>query len=167
MTPIQPPHPSLVAGLENLARTELSLRARLGHVLLALAASTMTIVVVSLWVTEPVLPPRTRTAFALLTVIGLAWVAYSVWVLNARRVMLARQRVVAGRLAVAFTFTFAAGCVLLASTMDVAAAWPALALRSLVLLAVALVVWRRAAAAHATLLIRRETLERALTRGAR
>ena len=166
MTPIQPPHPSLVAGLADLARTELSLRARLGHVLLALAASTMTVVVVSLWMTEPGLPPRTRTAFALLIAIGVAWVAYSVWVLNARRVMLARQRVVAGRLAVAFTFTFAAGCVFVASTTKAAAAWPALAM-SLVLLALALVVWRRAEAAHATLLVRRETLERELARGVR
>jgi len=166
MTPIQQPDPSVVAGLEYLARTELSLRARLGHVLLALVASAMTVVVVSLWLTEPFLPARTSAAFAMMTVIGLGWVAYSVWVLSARRVMLARQRVVAGRLAVAFTGAFAAGCVLLASTSARAAAGPALAM-SLVLLAVALVLWRRAEAAHARLLARRETLEREVTRGTR
>ncbi|MGE0460132.1 MAG: transmembrane transport protein [Vicinamibacterales bacterium] len=166
MTPIQPPDPSVVAGLGYLARTELSLRVRLGHVLLALVASAMTIVVASLWLTEPALPTRTGVAFALLTVIGLAWVAYSVWVLSARRVMLARQRVVAGRLAVAFTGAFTAGCLLLASTTAPDAAWPALVM-SLALLAIALVLWRRAEAAHARLLARRETLERELTRGAR
>src|SRR4051795_5039610 len=116
MTPIQPPDSSIVASLGYLARTELSLRARLGHVLLALVASAMTVVVLSLWLTEPALPPRTTAAFAMLTIIGLAWVAYSVWVLSARRVMLAQQRVVAGRLAVAFTGAFAAGCMLLVST---------------------------------------------------
>jgi hypothetical protein len=166
MTPIQPPDPSIVAGLEHLSRTELSIGARLGHVLLALVALAMTIVVVSLWLTEPALPPRTTAAFAILAIIGLAWGAYSVWVLSARRVMLSRHRVVAGRLAVAFTGTFAAGCMLLALTTSPSAAWPALAM-SLVLLAVALVLWRRATAAHATLLARREMLERELTRGAR
>jgi hypothetical protein len=38
---------------------------------------------------------------------------------------------------------------------------------SLVLLVLALVLWRRAEAAHAMLLSRRETLERELARGAR
>jgi hypothetical protein len=166
MTSVQQPDASVVAALGHLARTELSLRARLGHVLLALVASAMTIVVVSLWLTEPALPTRTRAAFALLTIIGLGWVAYSVWVLSARRVMLARQRVVAGRLGVAFTGTFTAGCVLLALTSAPDAIWPALVM-SLVQLAVALVLWRRAESAHAALLARREKLERELTRGAR
>ena len=166
MTTIQPLDPSIVASLGHLARTELSRSARLGHVLLALGASAMTIVVVSLWLTEPALPTRTRAAFAVSTIIGLAWVAYSVWVLSARRVMLARQRVVAGRLAVTFAGTFTAGCVLLALTSAPDAARPALVM-SLVLLAVALVLWRRAEAAHARLLARRDALERELARGAR
>lgn len=166
MTVTPPLDPSVVASLERLARTELSLRARLGHVLLALVASAMTIVILSLWLTEPTLPRRTTTAFGLLIVIGLAWVAYSVWVLSARRVMLARQRVVAGRLATAFTAAFAAGCVVLALTTTVPAAWPAAAM-SLVLLTVALVLWRRAQSAYVTLLARRDTLERTLAPGAR
>ena len=166
MTPIQLPDPTRVAGLERLARTELSLRARLGHVLLGLVAAAMTIVVVSLWLTEPALPPRTTTAFAMLSVIGVGWVVYSAWVLTAKRVMLARQRVVAGRLAVAFTATFTAGCVLLGLTTAPNAAWPALAM-SLVLLAVALALWRRAETAHARLLATRERLEWELTRHGR
>lgn len=166
MTVTPPLDPSVVASLERLARTELSFRTRLGHVLLALAASAMTIVIVSLWLTEPALPRRTTTAFGLLTVIGLGWVAYSVWVLSARRVMLARQRVVAGRLAAAFATAFATGCVLLALTTKEPAAWPAAAM-SLVLLTVALVLWRRARAAWVTLLARRDALERTLTPGAR
>jgi len=162
MTMIQPPDSFIVARLGQLARTELSLRARLGHVLLALIASAMTILVVSLWLTEPALPRRTATAFAILTVIGLGWVAYSVWVLGARRVMLARQRVVAGRLSVAFTGACAAGSIVLNFTAGARFGWPAVAM-SFTLLAVALVLWRRAEAAHARLLARRDTLERELT----
>jgi hypothetical protein len=161
MTSIQPPDPSIVAGLGKLARTELSSRARLGHVLLALIASAMTILVVSLWLTEPALPHRTATAFALLTIIGLAWIAYSIWVLTARRVMLAQQRVVAGRLAVTFTGVFAAGCIVLNYTLAARAGWPAVVM-SLLLLALALRIWRRAEAAHARLLARRDALERKL-----
>jgi hypothetical protein len=154
-----------VAGLERLARTELSLGRRLAHVLLALVASAMTIVVVSLLLTEPALPPRTMTALALLAVIGLGWVGYSVWVLSSRRVMLARQRVVAGRLAVAFAGTFTGGCVGLAFTSAAPAAWPATAM-SVMLLAAALALWRRAEAAHAVLLARRAALEQEVARSA-
>ncbi|HEU5021184.1 MAG TPA: hypothetical protein VFT60_04815 [Bryobacteraceae bacterium] len=162
MTMMQSPDPSIVAALGQLARTELSLRARLGHVLLALVASAMTILVVSLWLTEPALPRRTAAAFAVLTVIGLGWAGYSLWVLSARRVMLARQRVVAGRLAVAFTAAFAAGCIVLNFTARLDAGWPAVAM-SLTLLAVAAIVWRRAEAAHSSLLARRGRLERELS----
>lgn len=153
-----------MADLRQLARTELSPRARLGHVLLALIASAMTILITSLWLTEPALPRRTAEAFAILTVIGLGWVAYSVWALSMRRVMLARQRVVAGRLAVAFTGAFAAGCIVLNIAAKVNAGWPAIAM-SLTLLAVAVVLWRRAEAAHARLLARRDELQRELSEG--
>ena len=163
--PLPVPDPSLVARLERLARTELSLRARLAYVLLVLVASTMTIAIVSLWLTEPSLPARTHAAFGMLTMIGAAWVAYGAWVLRARRVMLARQRVIAGRLASAFTAAFTLGCLALAFTTTVSAAWPAFAM-SLVMLVLALVLWRRAEAAHRTLMARRESLERELARGA-
>jgi hypothetical protein len=164
--PLPVPDPSLVARLERLARTELSTRARLAHVLLVLVASTMTIAIVSLWLTEPVLPARTHAAFGMLTMIGVAWVAYGAWVLRARRVMLARQRVVAGRLAVTFTGAFTIACVLLAATTSVAAGWPAAAM-GLVLLAAAVTLWRRAEAHYAALVVRRDTLERELQRSAR
>jgi hypothetical protein len=166
MTASQHLNPSMAANLERLARTELSLRTRLGHVVLSLVASTMTIVVVSLWVTEPALPARTQIAFGMLAVIGVAWVAYSAWVLRARRVMLAVQRVVAGRLAAAFSGAFTAGCLVLALTTDVAAAWPAFAM-GLVLMIVAVALWRRAEARCAALRVRRDTLERELQGRAR
>lgn len=164
--PLPVPDPSLVARLERLARTELSTRARLAHVLLVLVASTTTIAIVSLWLTEPSLPARTHAAFGMLTVIGLAWTIYGAWVLRARRVMLARQRVMAARLAVAFTSAFTMACVLLAATTSVAASWPAAAM-GLVLLIAAIALWRRAEANCAALVARRDTLERDLQRSAR
>jgi hypothetical protein len=164
--PLPVPDPSLVARLERLARTELSFRARLAYVLLVLVASTMTIAIVSLWLTEPSLPVRTHAAFGMLTTIGAAWVAYGAWVLRARRVMLARQRVVAGRLAVTFTGAFTMACVLLAATTSVAASWPAAAM-GLVLLIVAIALWRRAEGNYTALAARRDILERELQRSAR
>lgn len=164
--PLPAPDPSLVARLERLARTELSFRARLAYVLLVLVASTMTIAIVSLWLTEPSLPVRTYAAFGMLTTIGAVWVAYGAWVLRARRVMLARQRVVAGRLAVTFTGAFTMACVLLAATTSVAASWPAAAM-GLVLLIVAIALWRRAEVHWAALAARRDILERELQRSAR
>lgn len=147
-----------VADIERLARTELSLPARIGHVTLALVASAMTTIVTSLLLTEPALPGRTRAAFAVLAAIGLGWVAFSAWVLRTRRVMLARHRVVAGRLAVTFTGVFAAGCLLFALTTRMPAAWPASAM-SCSLLVAAVVLWHRAEADHARLLARRVQLE--------
>jgi hypothetical protein len=159
------PDSAVVADLERLARTELSMGARLGHVALGLVSCAMTIVVVSLWLTEPALPTRTVAAFALLAGMGIGWVIHSLWVLSVRRVLLARQRLVAGRMAVAFAGTFTAGCVLLGATSTVAAAWPASAM-GLVLLCGAIALWWRAHAAHARLLARRDALEREMA-GAR
>jgi hypothetical protein len=102
----------------------------------------------------------------MLTTIGMAWVAYGAWVLRARRVMLARQRVVAGRLAVTFTGAFTMACTLLAATTSVAASWPAAAM-GLVLLIVAIALWRRAERNYAALAARRDVLERELQRSAR
>jgi hypothetical protein len=161
MTPIPPLPPSVVVELQRLCRTELSRGARLGHVVLALLASAMSIAIVSLWLTEPVLPLRTQIAFAVLAAIGGGWAAFSVWVLRSRRVMLTRHRQVAGRLAVAFCCAFTLGCVLLAVAADNNAARPALPM-SIGLLTVAIVLWRRAETAHSRLLAKRELLQRQL-----
>ena len=161
MTPISPLPSSVVTGLQRLTRTELSRGARVGHVALALVASAMTIIVVSLWLTEPALPLRTQIAFATLIGIGVGWTAFAVWVLRTRRVMLARHRQVAGRLAVVFSSVFTVGCLVLALGTETDAAPSALAM-SLGLLIVAVVVWRRAETAQARLLARRAQLEQQL-----
>ena len=161
MSTTPPLAPAVVAELRQLARTELSMRARVAYVLLALAASAMTIVIASLWMTEPALPLRTTIAFAVLTGIGIAWVTFSIWVLRSKRVLLARHRVVAGRLAVLFSSVFVAGCLLVAFASSSQAVWPASSM-GIALLVIAIVLWRRAEAAHARLLARRNTLEREL-----
>jgi hypothetical protein len=165
MTPIAPLPSSAVAELQRLSRTELSRGGRIGHVLLALVASAMTVIVVSLWLTEPALPLRTQIAFATLTAIGAGWTTFSLWVLRTKRVMLARHRQVAGRLAVVFASVFTVGCLALAIAAETDAARPALAM-SLVLLTIGVVVWRRAEISHAKLLARRRQLENELDRRA-
>jgi hypothetical protein len=161
MSTTPPVAPAVVAELRRLTRTELSMGARVAHVLLALAASAMTIVVASLWMTEPALPPRTTTAFGLLISIGLGWVTFSIWVLRSRRVLLVRHRVVAGRLSVSFSSVFVLGCLLLAFASPGQAAWSASAM-GVAMLVVAVVLWRRAEVAHARLVARRNVLEREL-----
>lgn len=163
MTPVVPSPASLVTDLQRLSRTELSRAGRVGHVLLSLVASAMTIMIVSLWLTEPALPLRTQIAFAALTGINVAWTAFSLWVLRTKRVMLARHRQVAGRLAVVFASVFTVGCLILTFTVKAGAARPAFAM-SLVLLAVAAVIWRRAELAYARLVTRRTQLETELDR---
>ena len=163
MSTTPPVAPAVVAELRRMARTDLSMRARVAHVLLALAASTMTIVVASLWMTEPALPLPTTVAFAVLTCMGIGWVSFSIWVLRSRHVLLARHRVVAGRLAVCFSGVFVVGCLLLGFASSSRAVWPALAM-GVALLLIAIVLWRRAEVAHAGLLARRHTLERELNR---
>jgi len=100
----------------RLADAELSLRSRLGYVALLLAAVAMTAVVASLWLTEPALPLRTRAAFGALTVIGLSWAGFALWVLTHRRVLLGRQGIVAGRMAVTFSTVFLAGALAIGVT---------------------------------------------------
>lgn len=93
----------------RIAEVELSLRSRIAHGALLAIALAATVVVVALWLTEPGLPPRTRTAFAVLAAIGLSWAGYAAWVLTQRRVLFARQRVIGGWLALVFTAIFTAG----------------------------------------------------------
>ena len=149
--------------LQRLARTELSRLSRTGHVVLLLAAAGLTTVVASLWLTEPALPAHTSAAFAVMTIIGLAWVAFALWVLTQKHVLLVRQRLVAGRMAVAFCGLFAGGALVAAVITSQRAAWAAAAMGAL-LLGVAVFIWRRAAADVATLVARRDELARELAR---
>jgi MFS family permease len=140
---------------------ELSTRSRVGHVLLLLAASTMSAVIGSLWATEPTLPARTVTGFAVLTTMGVCWMAYAAWVLTSRRVLLGRQRVVAARMAALFSAVALAGALVVGLLTGMPAAWPA-ALVFASMLAIAIVLLVRCERHYAQLCRRRAELAQGL-----
>jgi hypothetical protein len=162
MTTHTPP-PTLAADLRRLTVLELSLSARMGYTALLLSASTMTAIVSALLLTEPGLPPRTSIALAVMAAIGLSWIAFAVWVLTHTRILLGRQRIVASRLAVAFSSVFVVGALLVGYATSSPSALAAAALGAL-MLSVALSMLIRARRAFAQLSKRREALERQLGR---
>lgn len=107
------PPSELVQELRRLTASELSFPARLRYVGLLLAAVTMTVIVTALLVTEPSLPRRTSIALALLALMGASWIAFAAWVLTHKRVLLGRQRVIAGHLAVGFSAVFSVGALVI------------------------------------------------------
>jgi hypothetical protein len=149
------------AHLPRLLDTELSRPSRLGHVALLLVSMAMTVVVVSLWLTEPALPVRTRVAFGAMIAIGMAWMVFAGWVLTTRRVLLGRDSVVAGRLAVTFTAVFVAGALLVGYSAGGRAPFAAAAI-GVGLLGVAVALLVRARRRVAALTARRDLLEREL-----
>ena len=151
------------AHLPRLLDTELSRSSRLGYVALLLVSMAMTVVVVSLWLTEPALPVRTRVAFGAMTVIGLSWMVFAGWVLTTRRVLLGRDSVVAGGLAVTFTAVFVAGALLVGYAAGGKAPLAAAAI-GVGLLGVAIALLVRARRRVAGLTARRDALERELGR---
>ncbi|MEO8076762.1 MAG: transmembrane transport protein [Acidobacteriota bacterium] len=153
------PDPRAKAALHRLVAAELSLPSRLGYVALLLAASMMTTVIGALWITEPALRPRTQLAFAVMMVIGLAWVVFAIWALTHRRPLLAGHAIVAGRLALTFTSLFLIGAAIAARTAGGVAPYVAAGVGVMMVAAAAGLLWR----AHATstrLLERRAVLER-------
>ncbi len=160
-------HPSTAPmDLRPLLDRELSHPARFGHVILLLASLTMTIVVGSLWWSEPALPARTEVAFAIMTAIGLSWAGFAAWVLTTRRVLLGRDSVLAGRMAVVFTTAFVIGALMVGYTTGGAAPYAAAAM-GLAMLAAAVALLIRAQRRVVRLTARREALERDLGKSGR
>lgn len=154
--------------VQRLAAAELSLPARLGHVALLLAALTMACITGALVVTEPALPERTTLALALMSLVGFSWVAYVVWVLTRRTVLLARHRLIASRMAVAYSAMFAAaaaGAALFGGATGAMAL--ALLMTGVVLLAVAIAMLVRARQRVRELTTRRAMLEGQLAAASR
>jgi hypothetical protein len=149
--------------VHRLVDAELSLRSRLGYVVLLLAASMMTAVVISLWLTEPALPRRTQLGFAVMTGVGSSWILFAVWVLAHRRPLLAGHALVAGRMAVAFTSLFVIGALAVARTAAGPAPYAAAGV-GLVMAGCAFALLRRAHRTSARLVERRSALERELGR---
>lgn len=98
-----------VADMQHLIAGELSLRSRIAYTALLLVSLGVAGAIGSLALTEPSLPQRTQIAFAMIVAIALSWVAYSIWVLTRRQVLFAGHRIIAGRMAVAFSALFVAG----------------------------------------------------------
>jgi len=155
------PPAASVASVRALMDAELSTAARVGHGALLLSAAAMTIVIGSLWMTEPSLPMRTHVAFAVMVLIGLSWTAYASWVLTTRRVLLGRHRVIAGRMAVTFASTFVVGSLLVAATTGHPAGYAAAVLGA-GMLAVAAWLLVRARRQMVRLVVRRAEIQRTL-----
>ena len=149
--------------VRNLAGAELSLSARLGYVALLLFAAAMTAVITSLWLTEPALPVRTQVAFGVMNLIGASWLALSIWALSARRPLFARDRVIAGRMAVAFTSVFLLGAVAAVIVADNAMSHAVLATGA-VMLGLAIRAWSVARRRFAELILSRDALTEELSR---
>jgi flagellar biosynthesis component FlhA len=150
-----------MAKIRKLADGELAIKARLGYVALMLLALAMTTVIISLWFTEPYLPLRAQLAFGTMTLIGASWVVLSLWALTTRRILLARDRVIAGRMAVTFASFFVTGAIVACVISRSAAAFAAL-LAGLVMLAGALRILSDARRRFTELHSRRVELEGAL-----
>ena len=144
-----------------LATAELSLKARVGYVGLLLTSAAVAGVVISLWCSEPALPARTQFAFGAMSMIGASWMMLAIWALRARRPLFARDRVIAGSMAVVFTALFTVGAGVAVVMSDSIAAYGALA-TGMVTLGTALFVLRGARKAFAALAARRIELEREL-----
>ena len=165
MTSTHIPGPPTVE-LRRLLDAQLSRRSRIGHVALLLGAAAMTVVITSLWLTEPALPLRTAAAFAVMLLIGLSWMAFSGWVLSRRRPLFGRDGLVAGRMAVIFTSTFAGGALAVGYSSGGPAPFAAAAL-GVVLFAASVALLVRAGRHVARLTRRRDALERELGRDQR
>jgi hypothetical protein len=98
-----------VEEMQERVRAQVGMPSRLGYTALLVAGAGMAGLSASLLATETALPPRTRLAFALVVVVGLAWASFAGWVLARRRVLFGRQEVVAASMAVAITVVFLAG----------------------------------------------------------
>lgn len=147
--------------IERLSRS-LSPRARRRNAVALITGLAGALFVGGLWLTEPgPLPVRTRLAFGLLTAICLAWTAYGTWAVMRRTPLFARDRVIAGRIALAASIaTTALTATVVAargSTLEFALA---LTVGGATIVAAALVAVRAHAARAALLRRERELLER-------
>jgi hypothetical protein len=139
---------------------ELSLPSRVGHTALLLAGLAAATVAAALLLTEAGLPARTRIAFVVMVIIGLAWAGFALWVLVRRRVLFATHRVIATRMAAAFTALFTAGALLAVFDWGAGAAGLFAAIVGAAMMSVALLLHVRARRRVRELTARRRELER-------
>jgi hypothetical protein len=107
------------------------------------------------------LPMRTSIALSVMAVIGVSWMIFAAWVLTRKRVLLGSHRIVAGRLAVAFSTAFVIGAVAVGLTTSNASSYAAAAMGAVMLL-VAVTMLARAKRQFAQLSKRRDELQQLL-----
>ena len=152
--------------VQRVMSAELSLRSRLIYTALLLLSLFAAAAIASLWLTEPSLPQRTHLSFAALVGIALSWAVWAGWTLTRRKVLLAGHRVIAARMAIAFSLLFAGGAAALGIWSGFgAAAFAAAGVGAGRTLAAAAIHWW-AKRAFAALLARREELEAQVRGGA-
>lgn len=151
------------AEMRRRLEAELSLPSRLGHTALLLAGLAVAAVSGALLAGEVGLPGSTRVALAAIVGVGLAWAAFAAWVLARRRVLFASHRVVAARMAVAFTALFTLGTLALGQWGGTGRTWFAAGGMGMLMLAVAIVLLVRARRRFRKLSRRRTELEHLLT----
>jgi hypothetical protein len=158
------PQAKSIQDVLDIARNELSLRARLSYVALFLVSLAGMAGLLSLWFSETALPIRTRLAFGTMTFICFSWAVLAVWALNVRRVLLARDRVIAGYMSVGFTGLFLIGALVAALSQRSPPAFAAagMGVAMFGLAAAALVAARRR---FMELVARRAALERLVASG--
>lgn len=147
------------ADVRALVARETALPSRLAYTALLLAGLGGAVVTGSLALTEPGLATPPKVALLVLAAIGLEWAIYAAWVLARRRVLLAGHRVVAARMAIAFTAVFTLGTAVLGMRGDAGGAWPLASLTGLVMLVVAVMLLMRARRRVEQLNARRRELE--------
>jgi uncharacterized membrane protein YfcA len=144
--------------IQLMLRAELSFKTRATYLAGLLATASFSVALLSLWLTEPHLPVRTHVAFALLVAINIGWSTFCGWALAQRKVLYARQGVIAGRLAVLWSAVFVVGALAAGYASGRAGAGLLAALLGIALLGAALVMLRRATARHQHLLDLRRSL---------
>lgn len=150
------------ADVRRRLAADLALPSRLGYTALLLAGLAAATVAAALLLTEEGLPTRTRFAFGVIALAGVGWAAFSLWVLARRRVLFALHRVIATRMAVAFTTVFTLGALLAGFENGWAAGALSASAVGTVMLGAALVLHARARRQVRDLMRRRDELERRL-----
>lgn len=153
-------HPAVAADdIRRMLHAELSFKARAAYLIGLLATTSFSAALLSLWLTEPHLPSRTQIAFAILVVINISWASFCAWALSRRKVLYARQGVIAGRLAVLWSAVFVAGALLTGVASGHASGGLMAAGTGMLFLGCALVMLRRANTRQEQLLHLRRSLE--------
>ncbi|MES2176862.1 MAG: alpha/beta fold hydrolase [Gemmatimonadota bacterium] len=173
MTEVHSPSPVYDAPKPSAAEIRALVAAQLGrasgpwHVALLLFALSATGLVIALLMTEPALPPRAKTAFAVMIAIGASWSAFAAWVLLRRGLLFGKDQMVAARLAVSFATLFTFGASTAAKWSPTGRPWYGAMAFGLAMMAFAVARLIRARRRFDKLSKRRAVLEQQLAAGAK